>query len=32
VVELMAMALELFSPSECLNFVHHCGYRLSTAP
>jgi transposase len=31
VVELMAMALELFSPSECLNFVRHCGYRVSTA-
>ena len=31
VVELMALALELFSPSECLNFVRHCGYRVSTA-
>jgi transposase len=31
VVELMALALELFSPSECLNFVRHCGYRASTA-
>ena len=31
VVELVAIALELFSPRECLNFVHHCGYRVSTA-
>jgi len=31
VVELMAIALDLFSPSECLNFVRHCGYRVSTA-
>lgn len=31
VVELVAIALELFSPSECLNFVRHCGYRVSTA-
>ena len=27
VVELMAIALELFAPAECLNFVRHCGYR-----
>ena len=25
-----AIALELFSPTECLNFVRHCGYRVST--
>ena len=31
VVELVAIALELFSPVECLNFVRHCGYRVSTA-
>jgi hypothetical protein len=31
VVELVAVALELFSPSECRNFVQHCGYRVSTA-
>lgn len=31
VVELVAIALELFSPLECLNFVRHCGYRVSTA-
>lgn len=31
VVELVAIALELFSPNECLNFVRHCGYRVPTA-
>ena len=31
VVELVAIALELFSPLECLNFARHCGYRVSTA-
>jgi transposase len=31
VVELMALALELFAPSDCLNFIRHCGYRVSTA-
>lgn len=31
VVELVAIALELFTPQECLNFVRHCGYRVSTA-
>jgi transposase len=31
VVELVAIALELFSPAECINFVRHCGYRVSTA-
>jgi transposase len=31
VVELVAIALELFSPGECLNFVRHCGYRVPTA-
>ena len=30
VVELVAIALELFSPAECRNFVQHCGYRVST--
>lgn len=30
VVELVAIALELFSPDECLNFVRHCGYRVPT--
>ena len=31
VVELVAIALELFTARECLNFVQHCGYRVSTA-
>jgi transposase len=31
VVELVAIALGLFSPDECLNFVRHCGYRVPTA-
>ena len=31
VVELVAIALDLFSPQECQNFVRHCGYRVSTA-
>jgi hypothetical protein len=31
VVELMAIALRLFTPAECLNFVRQCGYRVSTA-
>jgi transposase len=31
VVELFAIALQLFTPRECLNFVRHCGYRVSTA-
>jgi transposase len=30
VVELLAVALHLFTPRECLNFVRHCGYRVST--
>ena len=31
VVDLVAIALERFSPPECLNFVRHCGYRVPTA-
>ena len=31
VVELVAIALESFSPSECRNFIQHSGYRVSTA-
>jgi transposase len=31
VVELVAIALHLFTPDECLNFVRHCGYRVATA-
>jgi transposase len=30
VVELVAIALELFTPPECRNFVRHCGYRVPT--
>jgi transposase len=30
VVELVAIAQQLFSPPECLNFVRHCGYRVPT--
>ena len=30
VVDLFAIALELFTPQECRNFVRHCGYRLAT--
>jgi transposase len=31
VVELVAIALELFAPDECRNFIRHCGYRVPTA-
>ena len=31
VCALIAAAMELFTPTECRNFVRHCGYRLSTA-
>ena len=27
---LVATALGLFSPTECRNYVRHCGYRLAT--
>jgi transposase len=27
--ELVAMALTLFAPTECRNYVRHCGYRLA---
>ena len=30
VVELVAIALRLFAPTECLNFIRHCGYRIAT--
>jgi transposase len=30
VLELVAIALDLFTPRECHNFVRHCGYRLTT--
>jgi transposase len=28
---LVAAALELFTPTECRNYVRHCGYRVATA-
>jgi transposase len=31
VVELVKHALPLFTPTECRNFVRHCGYRLATS-
>jgi transposase len=31
VIALVATALELFSPTECRNYVRHCGYRVATA-
>jgi transposase len=31
VVALVAIALELFTPQECVNFVRHCGYHVPTA-
>jgi transposase len=31
VCELIAAALERFTPAECRNFVRHCGYRVATA-
>ena len=30
VAELVANALHLFTPQECLNLVRHCGYRVTT--
>lgn len=30
VLELVAIALPLFTPQDCVNFVRHCGYRVST--
>ena len=29
VMTLVALALELFTPTECANFVRHCGYRVA---
>jgi len=31
VCDLIALALDLFTPTECRNFIRHCGYRASTA-
>lgn len=28
VTALMAIALELFTPTECANYIRHCGYRV----
>jgi len=30
VVELVGVALRLYTPHECRNFIRHCGYRLTT--
>ena len=30
VCELIAIALDLFTPDECANYVRHCGYRVTT--
>jgi transposase len=30
VCALIAIALRLFSPDECRNYVRHCGYRIPT--
>jgi transposase len=29
VTTLMAIALELFTPTECANYIRHCGYRAA---
>jgi transposase len=29
VTRLIGVALELFSPAECANYVRHCGYRVA---
>ena len=31
VCALIAAALGLYTPTECRNFVRHCGYRVATA-
>jgi transposase len=31
VCTLIAAALDLFTSTECRNFIRHCGYRISTA-
>lgn len=31
VCQLMAFALGQFSPTECRNFIRHCGYRVPTS-
>jgi hypothetical protein len=27
---LVAAAITLFTPTECLNYIRHCGYRVAT--
>ena len=29
VMTLVAIALDLFTPTECANFIRHCGYRVA---
>lgn len=29
VTTLMRIALELFTPTECVNYIRHCGYRVA---
>jgi hypothetical protein len=29
--ELMAVPIGLFTPTECANYMRHCGYRVATA-
>jgi transposase len=31
VCTLIAIALDLFTPGECANYVRHCGYRVATS-
>ncbi|MBI3400496.1 MAG: transposase [Acidobacteria bacterium] len=31
VCALVAVALGLYTPTECANYVRHCGYRVATA-
>ncbi len=30
VCDLIAAAIGLFTPDECINYVRHCGYRVAT--
>ena len=31
VAAIIPVALGLFTPTECRNFIRHCGYRIPTA-
>lgn len=31
VCTLIALALDLFTPDECANYIRHCGYRVAMA-